>query len=368
MTSKLHPLQPSLLFGLLVFTLTLSPISLLAGDIIPLFMPAILNGGGSATCSIPGEALPENSSTPDHVIGDGTPQSCTSGAVVNGFAQGGIITFNCGMQPITITMQETAKIFNTTGPKTVLDGGGKVTLSGGGVRRILYMNTCDPDQTWTTSHCQNQDHPQLTVQNLTFADGNSSGEQKYEGGGAIWVRGGRFKIVNCTFVRNECAATGPDVGGGAFRVLSQFQDLPVYVVNSTFGGSENNGNSCSNGGALSSIGESYTIINSRMTHNRAIGWGANPQQSNTPGGGSGGAIYNDGNSFTLSLCCTDIFDNHAKEGGGAIFFVSNNRTGSLIIRDSKLKRNRSDGFETIGYPGIFYLGSGAPQVSNSVVE
>ena len=33
----------------------------------------------------------------------------------------------------------------------------------------------------------------------------------------------------------------------------------------------------------------------------AIGDGANPAESGTPGGGSGGAIYNDGNTFTLTL-------------------------------------------------------------------
>ena len=49
-------------------------------------------------------------------------------------------------------------------------------MSGGGQMRILYMNTCDHEQVWTTPHCQNQDHPQLTVQNLTFVDGNSKGE------------------------------------------------------------------------------------------------------------------------------------------------------------------------------------------------
>ena len=40
----------------------------------------------------------------------------------------------------------TAKIRNDTGPEIVIDGGGKVTLSGGGQRRILYMNTCDAAQ------------------------------------------------------------------------------------------------------------------------------------------------------------------------------------------------------------------------------
>ena len=44
---------------------------------------------------------------------------------------------------------------------------------------------------------------------------------------------------------------------------------------------------CSNGGALSSIGVSWSIYNSVFTGNRAIGRGANPARPNTPGGGSG---------------------------------------------------------------------------------
>ena len=50
-------------------------------------------------------------------------------------AEGGIITFNCGPKPVTITMTATAKVVNTH--RTVIDGGGKVTLSGGGKIRIL---------------------------------------------------------------------------------------------------------------------------------------------------------------------------------------------------------------------------------------
>jgi hypothetical protein len=310
----------------------------------------------------------EDTSSPDRVIGNGTPQSCTSEAVVASVAQGGVITFNCGLHPVTIVLKQTAKVFNDTGPRIVIDGGGKVTLSGDGVRRILYMNTCDPAQIWTTSHCQNQDHPRLTVQNLTFLNGNSKGEQTYDGGGAIWVRGGRFKIVNSRFFNNAFADTGPAVGGAAVRVFSQYQGQPVYVVNSTFGGAEGFGNIGSNGGGLSSIGVSYTVINSLFSHNRAIGTGANPARAGTPGGGSGGAIYNDGNTFTLSLCGTRIEHNQANEGGGAIFFVSNDRSGSLRIEDSSLSHNPSGRFETPGYPGIYFLGNGLPQVINSTIE
>ncbi len=346
-------------------------------DSLLLMLPSILAGAknlnGSppvpgSQCAIPVEARAENTSSPDHVIGNGTPQSCTSAAVVSAVAQGGVITFNCGPSSVEIQMQQTAKIFNNTGPKIVIDGGNKVTLSGGGARRILYMNTCDRNQVWTTSHCQNQDHPQLTIQNLTFKNGNSKADTTFEGGGAVWVRGGRFKIVNSRFENNVCADTGPDVGGAAVRVLSQYQGLPVYVVNSTFGGSPNTGNVCSNGGGLSSIGVSFTVINSSFSYNKAIGNGANPAQPGTPGGGSGGAIYNDGKTFTLSLCGTAINNNTANEGGGAIFFVSNDRTGTLRIDQSSLTQNPSAGFETPGFPGIFYLGNGNPIVTNSTIQ
>lgn len=319
-------------------------------------------------CEIPTEAQEEDVSNPDQVIGNGSAQSCTSAAVVNAVAQGGVITFNCGSAPVEIQMTETAKVFNNTGPMIVIDGGNKVTLNGMGQRRILYMNTCDPDQIWTTSHCQDQDHPQLTVQNLAFKNANSKSETEYDGGGAIWVRGGRFKIVNTTFENNVCADTGPDVGGAAVRVFSQYQDLPVYVSNSVFGGAAGKGNVCSNGGGLSSIGVSYSVYNSLFSHNQAIGNGANPSQAGTPGGGSGGAIYNDGNDFDLKLCGTTITNNTANEGGGAIFFVSNNRQGTLSITKSDLSQNPSVGFETNGYPGIFYLGNGNPIINNSLIE
>ncbi len=335
--------------------------------IVPLPRPGPPTGNPDGTAPVPAEGRAEDVTNPGIVIGDGTSESCTSQAVVAAVGQGGIIVFDCGPDPVTIEMVEEAKVFNDTGPEIVIDGGGLVTLSGRGQNRILYMNTCDQDLVWTTSHCQNQDHPRLTVQNLTFIDGNSKGDEP-DGGGAIWVRGGRFKIVNSRFFNNVCDDVGPDVGGAAVRVFSQYEGLPVYIVNSTFGGGEGYGNVCSNGGGLSSIGVSYTVINSLFTHNLAIGDGANPAQGGTPGGGSGGAIYNDGNTFTLTIIDTVIADNHANEGGGAIFFVSNDRSGTLRIEDSTLARNPSDGFETSGFPGIFYLGSGPIQVINSTIE
>ncbi len=296
-------------------------------------------GNPDGSCEVPVEARAADVSSPRTVVGTGTPASCTGDAFVAAVARGGVITFDCGPDPVTITLARTAKVFNDTGPDIVIDGGGRVTLSGGGRTRILYMNTCDPSQHWTTSHCDNQDHPRLTVQNLTFVDGDSRAETTYDGGGAIWVRGGRFRVVNSRFFRNRCADVGPDVGGAAVRVFSQFEGRPVYVVGSTFGGAEADGNQCSNGGAISSIGVSWTILNSVFSHNRAVGRGGNPATSG-PGGGSGGAIYNDGNRMTLSLCGTRIEDNEVVQHGSGIFFVTNDHTGDVRLDRSALRRNR----------------------------
>jgi len=320
-------------------------------------------GNPSGGAAIPAAARPINTSRPDHRIGDGNPASCTSAAVVKAVARGGIITFDCGPDPVTITMTATAKVRNTSST-VVLDGGGRVTPSGGGKHRILYMNTCDKAQVWTTSHCDDQETPRLTVQNLVFTKGDSTGQiAEGGGGGAIFARGGRLKVINSRFTGNRCDSTGPDLGGAAIRALDQSHDLPVYVVSSTFTGGR-----CSNGAGLSSIQVSWAVLNSVFTANAAIGHGANPARGGTPGGGSGGAIYLDGNDFTLTLDGTIIKDNKADEGGGAVFFVSNNRTGTMKVRNSELLHNPSGGFETPGLPGVFFLGRSKPSIVDSTLK
>jgi hypothetical protein len=310
-------------------------------------------GNPEGDCAIPAAAGLEDVSSPTTVVGEGTPESCTGDAFIEAVAQGGVTTFDCGPDPVVITLDRPAQVFNDASDEVVIDGGGRVTLSGGGATRILYMNTCDESLTWTTPHCDNQDHPRLTVQNITFVDGNSTGEPREgnrDGGGAIWARGGRFKAVNTRFFHNVCHQDGPDTGGAGIRVFDQYEDRPVYVVNSTFGGTAELGNVCSNGGGISSIGVSWTILNSLFSHNRAIGEGANPPQPGTPGGGSGGAIYNDGNTMTLSLCGTRIEHNSVNAHGSAIFFISNDHTGTLRIERSVIRAN--EGGSWYALPGI----------------
>jgi hypothetical protein len=328
-------------------------------------LPRLLAGLGVVTVvavtaaagASPGRAVA--TASPTRFVGTGTAASCTSSAVVRAVARGGVIRFRCGPKPLTITMRATAKVTNTS-HRIVIDGGGLVTLSGAGQRQILYLNTCDPRRTYTTSHCDDQRWPSLLVENITLAEGNATVTQSKAaygggGGGAIFDRGGQLKVVNSHFVDNRCYHVGPDLGGAAIRALEQFHNRPVYVIGDTFRGGR-----CSNGGALSSIGVSWVVVNSVMTDNRAIGRGANPASAHSPGGGSGGAIYTDGDHYTVTIKGSTITNNHAKAGGGAVFFVSDDNTGSMTIGSSTLHDNPNLGFYTRPYPGIFYQSAGHP--------
>jgi len=324
-------------------------------------------GNPDGNYPIPLDAGIEDVSQPTHVIGTGTPESVTEEAFITAVAQGGVITFNGGSKPFTLTLTKPAKVFNDASQKVIIDGGGLVTISGGGKTRILYMNTCDQNQHWTTSHCDNQEFPQLTLQNITLADGNSTTETEFDGGGAVWVRGGRFKMVNCRFFNNVCASKGADVGGGAVRVFSQYNNLPVYAVNTTFGGAKGYGNSGSNGGAVSSIGVSWTFINCLLSYNVANGNGGNPAQSGSPGGGSGGAIYNDGNTMTLTLLGTRIEQNTVNAYGSAVFFVTNDHSGSIRIDKSLIQLNNGGSWYPV-YPAISMHADTKINVTDSTIK
>jgi predicted outer membrane repeat protein len=82
------------------------------------------------------------------------------------------------------------------------------------------------------------------------------------------------------------------------------------------------------------------------------------------GGGQRQILYRE-HKYKLRVEGTVIRNNHAREGGGAIFFVSNNYTGWLTIKNSTLHGNPSAGFWTRPYPGIFFHSSAHPRVVNS---
>lgn len=330
--------------------------------------------GGNPTggATIPAAAAEEDVSHPNHVVGTGTPASCTVAALAAAVRGGGITTFNCGPDPITITLDRTLYTCNTDTcahpwqggtkvTKAVIDGGGLVTLSGNDQRGIFYANSCEESFGWLSARCDLETTPLVVFQNITLKNGNAtSGPAGYAGvgggggGGAIAMRGGQFKAFNVTFVSNRCMTVASDGGGGAVRLTGQ--NTTSYIVHSTL-----TDNRCANGGAISGLGASIQVLNSLVTNNTATGTGASSGQ-----GGNGGAIYGDGNTYQFVVDGTVISGNYADEGGPGVFYVSNDRTGTLTIRNSQIINNTGENFYTSPYRDIFYLGGGFTVTGSTV--
>ena len=238
--------------------------------------------------------------------------------------------------PVTIALTATAKVFNDR-PDVVIDGGGKVTLErrrapdplhehlrpGAGLddRRTAGPGPPDADRAEhdaspTATPTGDRRRRTAAARSSCAAAGSRSSSSRFFG--------------------NRCARPGPTSAAPRCRSSRSTTAGRCIVVNSTFGGTRRQRQPCSNGGAHHSIGVSWTILNSLFRDNHAIGTGANPP-SGTPGGGNGGAIYNDGNTMALHVLGTRIEDNTSNhEGGSAIFFVSNDRS-----RHGRDRRTRS---------------------------
>jgi len=70
------------------------------------------------------------------------------------------------------------------------------------------------------------------------------------------------------------------------------------------------------------------------------------------GGGSGGAIYLDGQDDNVLIAGTVMDNNSAREGGGGVFDVVDIGWGALTFNESHLHNDISGEFQT--FPGIFY--------------
>jgi hypothetical protein len=97
-------------------------------------------------------AFPTSHASAAGTVGTGTPASCTSVALAAALSGGGTITFNCGSDAVTILVSETLQV---SAAATTIDGGGKITLSGGGERRILRHRSLSSSSA-------------LTIRNMAF--------------------------------------------------------------------------------------------------------------------------------------------------------------------------------------------------------
>jgi hypothetical protein len=303
----------------------------------------------SPTCTPPITAA--DTSTPTTVVGTGTAASCTEAALKTALTAGGIVTFNCGAAPATITV--TATIELPVNKNTVIDGGSTVTIDGGGTVRILDWNSPNYRATMFS----------LTLQHITFAHGHAAGTMPYApaplpcssgyydgAGGALQMRDGVLHVIDATFLNNEAEPLGPDVGGGAIYLNGS---LGGVVTGSTFVN-----NSGSNAGAIGSLNSELDVYDSDFEGNAALGFGANSNdasmcsvvatngQNQVGSGGNAGAIGMDGGSDGTHTFCGLTFTGN-KGGmqalGGAMFRTPDNAQQETIIDRCLFDSNTADG-------------------------
>lgn len=268
----------------------------------------------SAASDCPQPAALADTSAPTAVVGTGTPASCTAAVLAAAVAAGGVVTFDCGAAPVTIPIPTPL----TVSADTVIDGGHRVTLDGGGTTRILAVPSVFTFGT-----------PRLTVQRLALTRGSSAaqgGDDTERGGGAIWTRGGSLRLVEVTITDSHGPASGQDVAGGALYAVGVGS---VEIVASVL-----RDNGASSGGAIGVLHGDLAIADSAITGNAATGSGGNPGN-----GGNGGGIYVDGVGQSVSLCGVLLADNAANAFGGGLFRVSNDGVGPMAIDRSVVRDN-----------------------------
>lgn len=274
----------------------------------------------------------------DAIVGDGTPESCTTAALVAALAGGGLITFNCGAAAVTITLEETLQVESTT----TIDGGALVTFSGDKVRRVL-------------EHTGGI----LTLQNLSIIDGFVSGEDTDANGAGIHSRYQgvplALNIENVTFNSNISVLTGfttgsaSDYGGGAIYV----EGTPVTIMDSTF---TTNDSSNGAGGALHGLRSNALITGSIFF--------ANTSQ----GEGRGGALFFDGaglGSGTISISNSTFSNNTTFHEGGAIYVHLYQGDDTFTVDRSNFIANTVIG-GSYALGGAISGGNGEVMITNSL--
>ena len=331
------------------------------------------NPNGSCSAGVPAKGQPAATSSPTAVIGTGTAASCTFSALQAAATAGGVITFNCG--PGAVTIPVTATLNLPVNKNTVIDGGNKITLDGGGAVRILSFNSPNWQATdfgVTLQHIALVNGKATPTEAIPTAPAPCSQGWNDGEGGALYMRDGYLTVIDATFSGNQAAPLGPDTGGGALYVTGSKGG--VWIVGSTF-----TGNTASNAGAVGGLFAELNIYNSLFSGNHAIGHDANNNdpsmcaamnngQNEVGSGGNGGAIYSDGNSVNITLCGDAILDNAAGDNafGGGLFFTSNNMQGMLTITDTTMTGNTGGHWTNVASGSITNAGTAVGTNAKSI--
>lgn len=252
------------------------------------------------------------------------------------------IVFSGAVGTITVATATLPNITDVDG--LIIDGGGTVTVDGGGAFRIFNVTG-----------------GAFTVQNITLSNGQVNGN-----GGAILYAGGvGLTVSSSTFNANRTITNAVNNGGAIYHTAGTFS-----VSNSTFDGNytQNDGGAVyiANGTGTMTITDSvFTNQNNAATDNGpalhllagTLEINGGNFTGNSTTNGDGGAIFQDGGSLTVGNTSPVTFTNNSSSGnGGAI----SNDAGTLIVTGNFTGNSGSYG------GAIFYTtAAGTFTVSNS---
>ena len=230
-------------------------------------------------------------------VGTGTPESCTEAALDTALSGGGIVNFDCGPDPVTITVTSAKEI----SIDTQIDGGGKITISGGNAVRLFLV---DASAT-------------LDISGLTLSDGSLSGGT---GGGAIYsYSGATVKITDSTFSNNSSG--DGSAGGGAI-----YNEGALSIKRSTFSQNRAAGDATDGGAILSSGASSRVDIENSTFYGNIAGDSSNSYLNSV-----GGAINIRESNGPNTITDVTISNSANDASYGALDIVNANADLSLSV-------------------------------------
>lgn len=288
--------------------------------------------GGDPSSGCAGRLDPAPHAGRVEVVGDGTAASCTEEALhaavelASGTEGGGTITFDCGGEH---TIELTRSVFVPT--TMILDGGGEITLSGGGAVRVIELDH----------------HVDFVLQRITIARGFvPAGGENESGAGLLHPWFGTLKVIDVTFDDNHSASVDHDVGGGAIYAGG--------LTEAIISGSIFTNNSGSTGGGVLSRSTNLRVVDTVFFNNSATSWADGGQY------GNGGGLYIDRMWLDAPVdfvICGSVFDsNHATQHGSAFFSYNLEGTGATFdrctFRDNDMAGSPGGGTGTVYHEGV----------------
>jgi hypothetical protein len=234
-------------------------------------------------------------------------------------AGGGLVTFNCGPNPIVISVN--TQVINS-GVTTTVDGGGLITLDGESSRQLFLV----------------QNGGTLNLRNVTLNRG------QFFSGGAIYNNiGGTVDLYRVRIENSVAEGTSSGNGGGAIYSLGTLRIDRSHIA----------GNEAKRLGGALLVGGTVTVRDTSFTANKAtVGgaiWQTNPSTLTLENVSfisnrveqlvllprQGGAIYTFGNFSAIN---TTFAFNVADTGGG--LYAATGSSNSLV--NVTMYANRAD--------------------------